>query len=436
MRRYPSTRYPLWRYDEDVGLMRRICGLALAFAVVVVGCVEWPSRAVATPPSPSLVVQPTSGPVGSVVTVRSAALCGQVVFGRAGAIGTGSALTSSSVVHYVIPDVVGIPGVPVTRGHYAFGVTCSSAGSPPSFTNVEVPFTVTAGATPNRFVAMAPTSDGGGYWLAQRGGGVYSFGDAGFYGSLPGLDVAPVVPIVGIAAPLDGRGYWLVGADGGVFSFGDAVFHGSLPSLGVTPDDPIVGMAVTSDGGGYWLIGADGGIFAFGDAPYCNVQLATAGAARVAGNLYGPVLYVGMAAYPGSVGYAVVDGSGAGIVTPLPGYGCAPGALDPLGTGEFNLFGGLVGMISGMGISPKGGHLWLVGSDGGVFTPPVWNLPVTNSPVAQAPLFGSLPALGITPGAPIVGITPTPDGGGYWLLGADGGVFGFGDAIFFGSAAS
>jgi hypothetical protein len=32
--------------------------------------------------------------------------------------------------------------------------------------------------------------------------------------------------------------------------------------------------------------------------------------------------------------------------------------------------------------------------------------------------------------APIVGLQPTPDGKGYFLLGADGGVFAFGDAHF------
>ncbi len=38
------------------------------------------------------------------------------------------------------------------------------------------------------------------------------------------------------------------------------------------------------------------------------------------------------------------------------------------------------------------------------------------------------------PAAPVVGIAATPDGKGYWRVGADGGVFGFGDAVFFGSA--
>ena len=35
--------------------------------------------------------------------------------------------------------------------------------------------------------------------------------------------------------------------------------------------------------------------------------------------------------------------------------------------------------------------------------------------------------------APVVGIAATPDGGGYWLVGRDGGVFSFGDAVFHGS---
>jgi len=37
--------------------------------------------------------------------------------------------------------------------------------------------------------------------------------------------------------------------------------------------------------------------------------------------------------------------------------------------------------------------------------------------------------------APVVGLAPTPDGGGYWLVAADGGVFTFGDAGFDGSGA-
>jgi hypothetical protein len=45
--------------------------------------------------------------------------------------------------------------------------------------------------------------------------------------------------------------------------------------------------------------------------------------------------------------------------------------------------------------------------------------------------YGSM--YGTNLNAPIVGITATRDGAGYWLQGSDGGIFTFGDAPFFGS---
>ena len=82
-----------------------------------------------------------------------------------------------------------------------------------------------------------PARDG--YWLVAKDGGVFAFGDAGFYQSLGGTKLN--APIVGMAAAPDGKGYWLVGADGGVFSFGDAPYLGSLGAT--TLNAPIVGMA-------------------------------------------------------------------------------------------------------------------------------------------------------------------------------------------------
>ena len=35
-------------------------------------------------------------------------------------------------------------------------------------------------------------------------------------------------PIVGIAPTIDGRGYRMVASDGGIFSFGDAGYYGSM----------------------------------------------------------------------------------------------------------------------------------------------------------------------------------------------------------------
>ena len=120
------------------------------------------------------------------------------------------------------------------------------------------------GAGGGSVVAMTATPDGRGYWLAASDGGVFAFGDAGFYGSMGGT--ALTRPIVGMAATADGRGYWLVASDGGIFAFGDAGFHGSTGAL--TLDRSVVGMAPTADGRGYWLDAADGGIFAFGDAGF------------------------------------------------------------------------------------------------------------------------------------------------------------------------
>jgi hypothetical protein len=62
---------------------------------------------------------------------------------------------------------------------------------------------------------------------------------------------------------------------------------------------------------------------------------------------------------------------------------------------------------------------WLVGSDGGIFT------------FGSAQFYGSTGSLSLQ--RPVVGIVPTTDDGGYWLDASDGGVFAFGDSGFYGS---
>ena len=113
-------------------------------------------------------------------------------------------------------------------------------------------------------VGMAATPNGGGYWMVARDGGIFAFGGAGFYGSTGSIRLNQ--PIVGMAATPDGRGYWMVASDGGIFAFGDAGFYGSTGAIHL--NQPIVGMAATPDGRGYWLVARDGGIFSFGDAPF------------------------------------------------------------------------------------------------------------------------------------------------------------------------
>ena len=86
---------------------------------------------------------------------------------------------------------------------------------------------------------MAMTHGGAGYWLAASDGGVFNYGNAGFFGSAGSLPLNK--PIVGIAATKDAGGYWLVASDGGIFNYGDAAFHGSAGALPL--NKPIVGIA-------------------------------------------------------------------------------------------------------------------------------------------------------------------------------------------------
>ena len=258
-------------------------------------------------------------------------------------------------------------------------VPAASAATPSP--NSAVPFGTTAvganavaGANAP-IVAIAATRDAGGYWLVGSDGGIFSYGDARFWGSAGSLHLN--APIVGMAATPDGGGYWLVASDGGVFSYGDAQFFGSAGSLSLNA--PVVGMAATPDGGGYWLVASDGGVFSYGDAQFFG----SAGSL----SLNAPV--VGMAATPDGGGYWLVASDG-GIFT----YGDA--TFD-------GSAGGLVldAPVTGMAATPDGGGYWLVASDGGVFT------------YGDAPYFGSFGGTAL-PG-PVVGLASSAGGDGYWL---------------------
>src|ERR1051325_6510146 len=74
--------------------------------------------------------------------------------------------------------------------------------------------------------AAAPPS---GCWMVASDGGIFSFGDAKFYGSTGNIKLNQ--PITGIAASPTGAGYWMVASDGGIFSFGDARFYGSTGNI-------------------------------------------------------------------------------------------------------------------------------------------------------------------------------------------------------------
>jgi hypothetical protein len=170
-----------------------------------------------------------------------------------------------------VPNMVQIVGTPDGLGYWVYEVGQSDLGMVSDFGDAHFFGDTTTfvqahgGAALNgSAVGMAATPDGQGYWEVRSDGGVFTFGDAKFYGSMGGTPLTQ--PIIGITASPTGHGYWLYAADGGVFAFGDAVFAGSTGAIHLVA--PVVSMVRNPAGPGYWLAAADGGVFSFGGAPY------------------------------------------------------------------------------------------------------------------------------------------------------------------------
>jgi hypothetical protein len=246
-----------------------------------------------------------------------------------------------------------------------------------------------------------------GYWLVGSDGGIFSFGNARFHGSMGGTHLQR--PVVGITPTSSKNGYWLVASDGGIFAFGDASFFGSIPGVGLNPagsglphslNAPIVGMVPSDDGGGYFMVASDGGVFAFGDAKF-------AGSCPGIGGCTGRAVAV-MPDTSGN-GYWLVTSVGA-----VYAFGDAPflGAPAPQSTPVVNAVA-----------NPDGNGYWVLYANGAVAN------------------FGEAGAYGAPIGYvnfynPATSIFPTVDGLGYWVASARGDVFAYGNAPFLGSMSS
>ena len=136
-------------------------------------------------------------------------------------------------------------------------------------------------------------------------GGVFTFGDARFEGSCPGIGGCSGAAVA-VMPDASGKGYWVVTQTGHVYSFGDATYYGA-PGPQASPvtaasahaergrlPDPLgqrdrlrvrqwrgawgAGRAhrVRTGHGhlhhrrwrGYWVATANGGVYTYGDAPY------------------------------------------------------------------------------------------------------------------------------------------------------------------------
>ncbi|GAC1327473.1 MAG: hypothetical protein NVSMB17_01520 [Candidatus Dormibacteria bacterium] len=132
-----------------------------------------------------------------------------------------------------------------------------------------------------------------GYSILNQGGGIYSFGDATYYGNL--IDHGYPGPAVGLGETPDGHGYNILTTSGAIYSFGNANYYGNLLDHGYP--GPATALSFTPAGGGYAILTRGGGIYTFGDARY-----------------YGNLIDHG---YPGSaIGFAyTASGNGYWILT-------------------------------------------------------------------------------------------------------------------------
>jgi hypothetical protein len=324
--------------------------------------------------------EPAAGVAGQPVSVT---LAGERCTATTNSNGIGTCqlpVPATTGLDTITASFAGAPGLSASSDAEPFSVTAPTPSPPPP------PVTSTPPAT-------KVTSSVNGYWEVAADGGIFTFGTAGFYGSMGGKPLN--APIVGMAATPAGKGYWEVAADGGIFAFGTAPFYGSMG--GKPLNKPIVGIAVNPNGKGYWEVAADGGIFAFGTAPFYG---------SMGGKpLNAPI--VGMAATARGKGYWLV---------------AADGGVFTFGDAQFHgSMGGkpLNAPVVGIAGTPDRGGYWLDAADGGVFT------------FGDAQFHGSMGGKPLN--APVVGMASTVSGKGYWLDAADGGLFSFGDAPYDGS---
>jgi murein DD-endopeptidase MepM/ murein hydrolase activator NlpD len=278
----------------------------------------------------------------------------------------------------------------------ASALTCTAVvGSAlPAFAQVDGSDVVPVGAAPDAgslldlgirpaqaVLGIAATSSGAGYWMVAGDGGIFSFGDAPFFGSMGGQRLNR--PMVGMAATATGNGYWMFAGDGGIFAYGDARFFGSTASVALQA--PIVAMVPTPSNAGYLLFAADGGVFAFGDAAFQGSAYDQLGGQAPRG-----AFVAGVAMPPGT-------GNGYWLVT-SQGQVLAFGQAQQLGDLTQRT---LSNPVVGIAPSPSGRGYWLAQADG-----QVWAFGDAGTTLAVGARCQD---------QSVVGLAARPQGDGLWL---------------------
>ncbi len=283
------------------------------------------------------------------------------------------------------------------------------------------------------YIEEAPTVDGAQSTLADFG----SVTDANL--QLGGADLSNLS--LSSTYMADSSGHVLAYPDNIQSNGSFTIHYGTPPQPVVTSVSPSEGsdaggaiVTISGDNLGYWPMAVD-----FGGTPAAsasinsetNVITATSPPGSV-GTVDVIVTTIGGTSSPSQSDqftYVVPPPHGYWLVGSDGGIFTFGNALFHGSTGSLRLQRPVVGIVP---TSDHGGY-WLDASDGGVFS------------FGNALFHGSIPGLGLNPAgsglphslnAPIVGMVPTADGGGYFMVASDGGVFAFGDAKFEGSCYS
>ncbi|HTW09925.1 MAG TPA: hypothetical protein VME46_20650 [Acidimicrobiales bacterium] len=200
-------------------------------------------------------------------------------------------------------------------------------------------------------------------------------------------------------------------SSGAVFQFGAVSVKSSLAKLGIKPKSLILTSAVTNDLRGYWLADIYGGVYAVGDAHYY-------GSCRQEGSgcqaLALPVIHI--APTPDGKGYWLLSMDGGVFSFGDARYFGAADQRDPRGPPGGDNVAPLGAPAMSMATTPTGSGYWLVGDNGTVVG------------FGAARSYGSVAASALGR-QEIVAIAATPDGHGYWLTSTSGHVYAFGDAV-------
>jgi hypothetical protein len=238
------------------------------------------------------------------------------------------------------------------------------------------------------------------------------------------------------------------------------VVQGTTTTASVCPPTSAVGTAVTYSASVTSANGTPTGsvTFAIGTTTLCTTGALVGGSASCSTSTAPEGTDTVTGTYSGSSGFPTSSGTATLVVsapstaptsTPTPTASPTPaptpsaqhgywlvgsdGGIFTFGAAQFyGSTGALTLQRPVVGITPTAndGGYWLVASDGGIFS------------FGNAGYYGSIPGLGFAPAgstnpkrlnAPIVGMVPSADGAGYFMVAADGGVFAFGDAKFEGS---